>query len=158
MGAAADPRARLPWVGPEMSARSSITARLMESWAHGQAVYDVLGVDRKETDATRGIAVLGINTYDWTFKVRRREPPEPRPFVSLIAPSGKVWSFGDDTGADRIEGSAVDFCRVVTQTRNVADTALRVIGPNATLWMANAQCFAGPPNQPPPPGERRKEG
>ena len=31
----ADPRQRITWVGPPMSARSSITARQMETWAHG---------------------------------------------------------------------------------------------------------------------------
>jgi uncharacterized protein (TIGR03084 family) len=153
-----DPADRVKWVGPDMSVRSSITARLMESWAHGQAIYDALGVERAETDAIRGIAVLGVNTYGWTFKVRRQEPPAPKPFVTLIAPSGEIWSFGEDNAEERIEGSAVEFCRVVTQTRNIADTALRVTGPNATLWMSVAQCFAGPPNPPPLPGERRKQG
>jgi len=46
----ADPKLRLKWVGPDMSALSSITARLMETWAHAQAVYDVLGVARQDTD------------------------------------------------------------------------------------------------------------
>jgi hypothetical protein len=53
-----------------------------------------------------------------------------------------------------VEGAALDFCRVVTQGRNVADTALRVTGENATRWMAIAQCFAGAPSDPPEPGER----
>ena len=38
-----------------MSARSSISARLMETWAHGQAVYDRLGVVRVDTDRIRNI-------------------------------------------------------------------------------------------------------
>jgi uncharacterized protein (TIGR03084 family) len=29
-----DPKARLPWFGPAMSAASSLTARIMETWAH----------------------------------------------------------------------------------------------------------------------------
>src|SRR5205085_723683 len=29
-----DPRTRLPWFGPPMSAASSLTARIMETWAH----------------------------------------------------------------------------------------------------------------------------
>jgi uncharacterized protein (TIGR03084 family) len=62
--AAADPFARVPWVGPDMSVRSAITARLMETWAHGQAAYDLLGVVRRNTDRIRNIAVLGVNTYD----------------------------------------------------------------------------------------------
>ena len=42
-----DPKKRLKWVGPSMSVRSSITARLMETWSHAQAIYDLLGVERK---------------------------------------------------------------------------------------------------------------
>jgi uncharacterized protein (TIGR03084 family) len=39
----AEPKRRVKWVGPDMSVLSSITARLMETWAHGQAIYDLLG-------------------------------------------------------------------------------------------------------------------
>ena len=152
--AACDPAARLPWAGPSMSARSSITARLMESWAHAQAIYDALGVERQNGDRIRNIVVLGLNTYGWTFKNRGLEPPEPRPQLRLRAPSGELWEFGDPTEGERIEGPAEAFCQVVTQTRNIADTKLEVSGANATRWMSIAQCFAGPPNDPPAPGER----
>ncbi len=150
----ADPKARLKWAGPSMSARSSITARLMETWAHGQEVYDVLGVERKDEDHIRNIAVLGVNTYGWTYLVRKQEPPGPMPFVKLTAPSGEIWSFGEENASNRIEGSASDFCQVVTQTRNIKDTALTVIGPVAEDWMSKAQCFAGGRNDPPAPGTR----
>ena len=151
---AADPSARVAWAGPSMSVRSSITARLMETWAHGQAIYDLLGVVRQNEDRIRNIAVLGVNTYGWTFKVRNLEPPQPIPFVSLTAPSGAVWTFGEEHDAERIDGLAEEFCQVVTQTRNVADTRLRITGPNANAWMARAQCFAGRAEDPPPPGTR----
>ena len=39
-----DPRDRIPWYGPDMSARSGATARLMETWAHAQDVADALGI------------------------------------------------------------------------------------------------------------------
>jgi uncharacterized protein (TIGR03084 family) len=150
--AVADPSARLPWVGPEMSARSSITARLMESWAHGQAVYDLLGVERQDSDRIGNIVRLGVNTYGWTFRNRREEPPGPMPKLALLAPSGVLWTYGDGDG--QISGSATEFCQVVTQTRNIADTMLRVEGDAARRWMAIAQCFAGPANDPPAPGVR----
>ena len=53
-----------------------------------------------------------------------------------------------------IIGSAVEFCQVVTQTRNIADTGLKLVGETARNWMQNAQCFAGPPETPPAPGSR----
>ena len=150
----ANPKARLKWAGPEMSARSSITARLMETWAHGQEVYDHLGVDRQNEDRIQNIVILGVNTFGWSYKVRRETPPGPLPYLVLNAPSGAVWTYGEDTGSDRISGSAEEFCQVVTQTRNIADTRLSVTGPVATDWMSKAQCFAGSPETPPAPGTR----
>lgn len=152
--AEADPKMRVLWVGPDMSVISSITARLMESWAHAQAVYDALGVDRVDADRIGNIVRLGVNTYGWTFKNRKEEPPGPMPRLKLTAPSGAVWEYGE--GEDLIEGSASEFCQVVTQCRNIGDTSLKVSGPVATRWMAIAQCFAGPPQDPPPVGARYK--
>lgn len=150
----ADPKMRVLWVGPDMSVISSITARLMESWAHAQAVYDALGADRVDADRIGNIVRLGVNTYGWTFKNRKEEPPGPMPRLKLAAPSGAVWEYGE--GEDLIEGSASEFCQVVTQCRNIGDTSLKVSGPVATRWMAIAQCFAGPPQDPPPVGARHK--
>ena len=155
--AAADPKARLKWAGPDMSARSSITARLMETWAHGQEIYDQLGVVRQNADRIRNIVVLGVNTFGWTFKNRKLDIPETMPLVVLTAPSDEVWTYGEAGGTDRVEGPAEEFCQVVTQTRNIADTALVVTGPIATQWMGFAQCFAGRPETPPAPGVRKTQ-
>jgi len=152
--AAADPKLRVKWAGPDMSVRSSITARLMETWAHSQAVYDVLGHVRRDTDRVKNIAVLGVNTFGWTFTNRRLPVPPQMPAVRLAAPSGALWTWGPSEADDLIEGSAVEFCQVVTQVRNITDTALRVVGATATHWMSIAQCFAGPPENPPAPGSR----
>lgn len=152
--AAADPKRRLRWAGPDMSARSSITARLMETWAHGQEVYDALGVERVDTDRIRNIATLGVNTFGWSFRVHGLPVPAAAPHVRLVAPSGAVWTWGDEREDERIEGDATAFCQVVTQTRNVADTALAVRGEVAAQWMAVAQCFAGSAQEPPAAGTR----
>lgn len=153
--AAADPKARVKWVGPDMSVRSSITARLMETWSHAQAIFDLLGKERENTDRIKNVAVLGVNTFGWTFVNRGEEVPSVMPYVSLTGPSGATWDWNDPSDEERIEGSAVEFCQVVTQTRNIGDTGLRVTGEIAHKWMAVAQCFAGPPRTPPAPGARR---
>jgi uncharacterized protein (TIGR03084 family) len=152
--AKADQKLRLKWVGPDMSALSSITARLMETWAHAQAVYDVLGVAREDTDRIGNIVRLGVNTWGFTWKNRRQEPPGPMPQIRLTAPSGTIWEYGEASDSGLITGSATEFCQVVTQCRNIADTSLAVTGEVAHQWMAVAQCFAGPPQDPPPAGSR----
>jgi uncharacterized protein (TIGR03084 family) len=149
-----DPRARLPWFGPDMSARAFVTARQMETWAHGQTIHDALGLSRAPTDRLHGICDLGWRTRGWSFRVRGREPPAEPMALRLTAPSGELWTWGDDDAQERIEGAAEDFALVVCQCRNIADTGLRTTGPRAAEWMAIAQCFAGAASDPPAPGAR----
>ncbi len=152
-----DPARRVAWGGPDMSVRSCISARQMETWAHGQAIFDLLGVTRPEGERLKNIAVMGVNTYGWTFINRKLEVPAVKPYVRLVSPAGAVWEWNAAEQGDRVEGSAVEFCAVVTQTRNIADTQLHVEGPAARQWMSIAQCFAGPPQDPPGPRTRYKQ-
>jgi uncharacterized protein (TIGR03084 family) len=149
-----DPKRRLKWAGPDMSALSAITARQMETWAHGQEIFDALGLVRVESDRIRNIAHLGVATHGWSFAVRGHPMPDPAPHVRLMAPSGTIWEWNAPQDDNRVEGTAVDFARVVTQVRNVADTLLVATGDGARQWLAQAQCFAGPPEDPPVPGAR----
>lgn len=150
-----DPERRVPWAGPPMSAQSSISARLMETWAHGQALYDRAGRQRVDGDHIYPIAELGVRTFGWTYQVRGEPKPAIKPHVRLTAPSGRTWAFNPLQSDELIEGSATDFCQIVTQTRNIADVDLKITGDVAADWMAKAQCFAGPPETPPSAGVRR---
>jgi uncharacterized protein (TIGR03084 family) len=146
-----DPSARVPWYGPDMSIPSSLTARIMETWAHGLDVADALGAIRPPTQALRQVAHIGARTLPNSFVARGRAVPDVPVYVALTGPDGELWTWGDPSD-NRVEGDAVEFCGVVTQRRNLADTGLRVSGPVATEWMSIAQAFAGPPGQGRPPG------
>lgn len=152
--AAAPADLRAPWFGPDMGVRMMATARQMETWAHGQDIYDLLGAKRENTDRIKNICHIGVRTYGWTFVNRKLEPPAPVPHVRLQAPSGAVWEWNEPSETNRVAGSAVEFAHVVTQGRNIADVDLEVRGAAADAWMAIAQCFAGPPETPPAPGHR----
>ena len=149
-----DPSTRVPWFGPDMGARMFATARQMETWSHGQDIYDLLKKPRNNTDRIKNIAVIGVRTFGWTFANRREEIPTDIPYVRLTAPSGETWEWNEPSDTNFVKGDAVEFCHVVTQGRNIVDTALEVAGGTATRWMAVAQCFAGGPETPPAPGER----
>jgi uncharacterized protein (TIGR03084 family) len=142
------------WAGPDMSLRTALTARLMETWAHGQEIFDVLGLVREEHDTVRNVAVIGVQTYGWSFVVHGLTPPGPMPTVRLTLPSGAPLDLGGDPASGAIEGSAVEFAQVVAQTRNIDDTSLRVTGDIARRWMEIAQAFAGQPATPPARGTR----
>ncbi len=137
-------RDRVIWYGPSMGAKSFLTARLMECWAHGQDVADAVGVTRPATDRLAHIVRLGVNTRGWTYMNRGEDVPDGEVAVTLQAPSGAEWNFGEPECADRVSGSAEDFCLVVTQRRHVDATKLVIDGPLARDWMEKAQAFAGP--------------
>ena len=146
-----DPSVRVPWYGPPMSPASFITARLMETWAHGQDVVDALGARREPTARLKHVAFLGVRARRNSYAARGMEMPEGDVAVELTGPSGEMWAWNVEAD-DRVRGSAMDFCLVVTQRRHLDDTDLEIEGDRAREWMSIAQAFAGPP------GEGRKPG
>ena len=151
---ALDGKTRLPWYGPAMAATSFATARLMETWAHGQDIADTVGANRTATDRLKHIAHIGVRARPFSYATNRREVPDGAVRVTLRAPSGGMWSWNDDAGdANTVAGDALDFCLMVTQRRHVSDTNLVVSGPLAEEWVAIAQAFAGGPGTGRQPGQ-----
>ncbi|MFL6240084.1 MAG: TIGR03084 family metal-binding protein [Actinomycetes bacterium] len=141
---AADPSLRVPWYGPDMSVRSLVTARVMETWAHGQDVVDAVGVRRSPTARLRHVAHLGVATYRYSFVATGRDAPTVDVLVELAAPDGATWVYGPDDADNRVTGSALGFCLLVTQRRHLSDTDVRADGQVAAEWLSIAQAFAGP--------------
>jgi uncharacterized protein (TIGR03084 family) len=140
-----EPSRRLPWYGPDMSAASSVTARLMETWAHGQDIADALSLTRPATKRLRHVAHIGVSTIGFSFALRGLPAPDRPIRVELTGPDGELWTWGPAGAADVVRAPAADFCLVVTQRRHRDDTALTASGPAAAQWMAIAQAFAGAP-------------
>ena len=93
-----DPRARLPWFGPAMSAASSLTARIMETWAHTQDIADALGVTREPTDRLRHVAHIGVGARAFSYAVHGKTLPQTPVRVELTGPDGDTWTWGPDRG------------------------------------------------------------
>ena len=136
---------KLLWFGPPMSAASMATARLMETWAHGLDVADALGTQLPTSDRLKSIAHLGVRTRDFAFAVHGLTPPAEPFRVELTAPDGAAWTWGPADAAQRVSGSALDFCYLVTQRRPRAELHVTADGPDAERWLGIAQAFAGPP-------------
>jgi len=74
----------------------------------------------------------------------------------VTGPDGDEWAWeiGEASAqlpSASVTGNALDFCLVVTQRLNVADSGLVVTGELAEEWMSVAQAFAGPPGPGRPP-------
>jgi uncharacterized protein (TIGR03084 family) len=139
-----------------MGAISFTTARLMETWAHGQDIVDALALTRPASRRLRHIAHIGVGARPWSYQVNRLPVPDAPVHVRLVGPDGDTWEWGDATAPDRVCGPALDFALVVTQRRHLDDTALELEGPHATQWMRIAQAFAGPRGPGRSPGQFRR--
>jgi uncharacterized protein (TIGR03084 family) len=148
-----DPTTRVPWYGPSMSVAAKLTARLMETWAHGWDVSDTLRVARVPTDRLRHVAHIGVGARAFSYAAHGREAPEAPIRVELSAPSGTVWTWGPDDAGNLVRGPALDFCLVITHRRHRSDTALTAIGPAAREWIEIGQAFAGAPGSGRRPGQ-----
>ncbi len=135
------------WYGPPMSPTSMATARLMETWAHGQDVFDALGVQRQPSNRLRHVAHLAVRTRDFAYLLNNRKPPAEPFRVELTGPDGDVWTWGPEDAAQRVTAPAVDFCLLATQRRHRDDLAVRAEGADAEEWMGIIQAFAGLPGK-----------
>ncbi len=143
---ATDGALRLPWYGTTMSLTSSVTARLMETWAHGQDVADALGLTRAPRPPGCGTSATSAwrpgRTASGCATCRSRRSTF---LVELSAPDGALWTWGSASDGQLVRGSALDFCLVVTQRRHPADTAPGTEGSVAATWLSVAQAYAGLP-------------
>ncbi|TMR26202.1 TIGR03084 family protein [Nonomuraea zeae] len=140
-------RRRVPWFGPPMSAASFVTARLMETWAHGQDVADALGVVRRPTARLRHVAAIGFRARPYSFAVRGLPAPAEPVRAELTMADGALWAAGPADAGSVVRGPILDFCLVVTQRIHLSDTALELTGEPARAWMEIAQAFAGGPGK-----------
>ena len=141
-----NPRRRVPWFGPDMSVASSATARLMETWAHGQDIYDARELPHQPGPGLRGIAHLGVATFGFSHTVHGLPVPSDPVRVDLRSPTDELWTWGPPDATNTIAGSATDFVLTVTQRRHWRQTGLVARGDVAAGWLDIAQAFAGAPS------------
>lgn len=151
--AGVDPATRVPWYGPPMSAMSFLTARLMETWAHGQDIRDALGVPPLVSNRLRHVAHIGVGARAYSYLANGRAAPDTPVDVVLVGPDGELWRWGPGDAADRLEADALDFCLLVTQRRHRDDLTIGTTGPGAEEWVSIAQAFAGGPGSGREPGQ-----
>jgi uncharacterized protein (TIGR03084 family) len=136
-----DPGVRVPW-GIGMRPPSLVTARMMETWAHGLDVCAALGLEPRDTDRLAHIAWLATRALPYAYTVAEREPPAEPIRVELTLPSGAEWNTGPASAVNRITGSASEYCRVFVHRLKPADAhAVRADGPAAIDALAVARAF-----------------
>ncbi len=138
---------KVAWFGPPMSATSMATARLMETWAHGQDIVDALGIKREPTARLRNVAHIAVRTRDFSYLLNDRKPPAEPFHVELTGPGGELWTWGPEDAEQKVTGPALDFCFLATQRRHRDDLDVRAVGADAEEWLGIIQAFAGMPGK-----------
>ena len=135
-----DPKERIPW-GLGMSARSFVSARLMETWAHGLDVRAALGVPPNASPRLRDVAWLVFRAFPYAFSHAKREMPTGTLRMELDF-NGELWTFGPDEADNTITGDALEFCRVGVQRMKLADAkTLKAQGALAEEALQVARAF-----------------
>jgi uncharacterized protein (TIGR03084 family) len=149
-----DPASKIAWFGPPMRPMTMVTARIMETWAHGLDVFDALNVDKPAGPSLAAVARIGERTRNFSFTNHELDAPTEAVRVELSLPGNDSVEFGPAAASNRVVGTAWGFAAVVTQRRHIDDVDLRAEGPVAEKWMSIAQAFAGPATMGPARGER----
>ncbi|WP_433654620.1 TIGR03084 family metal-binding protein [Nocardia sp. CA-128927] len=130
-----------PWYDSQLTPALMVPLRLMETWAHGQDIFDAVGVAHRPTSRLRHVASLGVKGRELSFYTAQLPTPTEPFLVELTGPDGETWAWGPADAAQRVQGSAVDFCLRVTQRRSLAQTDLTAVGEDAQQWLEIARIF-----------------
>jgi uncharacterized protein (TIGR03084 family) len=143
----------VPWLANPLPPYVLACAGMMELFGHGQDVADALGVRPVRTDRIGHLAGFAVRVRDFGYEARNLTPPAEEFRFELTAPSGKLWAFGPEDATQRINGSAEDFCLLVTRRRHRYDLDVRAKGTLADQWLDIAQAYRGPAGDGRRPGQ-----
>jgi len=134
------PDVRVPW-GLGMAPRSFVTARLMETWAHGLDVRAALGVPSPDTARLRHVAWLAVRALPYAYARAGRDAPAGDLRVELDGPDGARVELGAPDAPNRITGDLGDLCRVFVQRLPADGARLHADGDAAVAALEVARAF-----------------
>ncbi len=143
---------RILWFGPPMRTETMVTARQMETFAHGVDIRDTLGEPIFFRRRHLNVVYLGYRTIEFAFLIHGLEKPPGDVEIVVVLADGEEVTFGkatlDDLGEkNRVRGPLGDLALLVVQRRNYADLDLEVTGLLAGAWVKIAQAYAGLPGE-----------
>jgi uncharacterized protein (TIGR03084 family) len=113
----ARPDQKVMWAAGPMALPSFVTARLMETWAHGLDCFAAVGVAPVETSRIRHVCRIGYRALPYAFRRAGREMPGSLDDLrlELLGPTGERWTFGPDSAKNVVRGPAGEWARVAVQ-------------------------------------------
>lgn len=138
------PKDRIPWMGPTMGPVAAASARIMETFAHGQDVRDALGLPPEPSPRLRHVLHLAVSALPFSFSNRGHVPPD-EPVRIEVQFYDETWAWGPTDASHRVTGQALDLALLTTRRRHRFDCEVEAEGDIAAAWLDIAQAYAGPP-------------
>lgn len=148
------PKDRIPWTpGIVMSAKSLVSARQMELWAHTADICFALGI---KPIVPSDEAILPTLFLSWQarpnqYRINNLKMPDVPMYLELTLPSGKIWSKGEKNPDNYVKGNALDWALVAVRRLHPIDTELEIKGDSAREWSMIVQTYAGVADPTPKP-------
>ena len=134
---------KVPWFGPPMSPTSMATARLMETWAHGQDVADALGVTRQPSQPAAARRAPRGPHPRLRLPAERPHPTEPsRSTWNSRGPDGETWTWGPDDAEQRVTASGARLLPAGDPTPASRRPRRTAPKEQAEEWLGIIQAFA----------------
>jgi uncharacterized protein (TIGR03084 family) len=134
----------VPWLVRPLPVEILASAGIMELYGHGQDIADALGVRRECTAGLERLVGFAVLTRDFGYQTHGLTPADHEFRFELTGPAGELWTHGPEDSPDRVTGSALGFCLLVTRRRHRDDTDVIATGVEADRWLDIAQAYRGP--------------
>jgi uncharacterized protein (TIGR03084 family) len=134
----------VPWLVRPLTPDVLACAGIMELYGHGQDIADALGANRDCTAGLEHLVGFAVLTRDFAYQTHGQTPADHEFRFELTGPAGELWTYGPESSPDRVTGSALGFCLLVTRRRHRDDTDVVASGADADHWLDIAQAYRGP--------------
>lgn len=133
---------KVAWFGPPMSIATAVTARIMETFAHGHDITEALGAPFAPSSRLRHIADLAWRARHYSFAQNGLDQPAGSIQLEVTGVDGCRWTWGPDDSENRVTADALDFALLATRRRRRSESTAVAEGEDAERWLDIVQAYA----------------
>lgn len=144
---------RVPWLVNPLPPSVLAMAGMLETFAHGQDIYDTLDTRVERGDELEYLVHFIARTRDFGYLSHDMTPPVQEFLFQITLPSGRTVEVGPADSSDVVRGPAEDLALLASRRRHRDDLDVVADGQDAKVWLTIAQAYRGPAGPGRAPGQ-----